>query len=119
MAGDKPRANPGTAVLAVTVAGGILFYDLARNGKSYSEQQKLHSGLAFGVGAAILIGLAEAVPELGVPLSVLLLLVVAVGRSGAVTALASLLSTVTPQSQQNPAQRQQPLPSTQVKGGKI
>lgn len=98
VSGGRQKPSPQTAILAVTVAGGILFFDLARNGRSYSEQAKLHSGLAFGVGAVILIGLAEAVPELGVPLSVLLLLVVAVGRSGAVTALARMLSTVTPDS---------------------
>lgn len=95
-AGDKPRSNPQTAVVAVTLAGGLLFWDLARSNRRYSEQQKLHTGVAFGVGAVILVGLAEAVPELGVPLAVLLLLVVAVGRPGAIKGLQMLISTVNP-----------------------
>lgn len=94
--GTKPARNPSTAVLAVAAAGGILFWDLATGRTKLDEQGKLHAALAFGIGAVILIGLADALPELGVPLSVMLLLTVAVGRPAAVEGLAGILRGVSP-----------------------
>lgn len=91
-AGSSGRGrSPQTAVVAVVAAAGIIAWDLGSGRTAMSEQQKLHTFVAFGVGAVVLIGLADALPELGVPLSVLLLLVVAVGRPAAIKGLASLM----------------------------
>lgn len=103
-AGSTGRGrSPSTAILAVAAAGGILFWDLGTNRTKLTEQGKLHAALAFGLGAVILIGLADALPELGVPLSVLLLLTVAVGRPAAVEGLAGILRGVSPSATPSPS----------------
>lgn len=78
------RPDPSLAVVALTVAGGVIFYDLARgssgSGQKLTDQQKLSAALAFGLGSLILLGISETLPGLGVPLSFLLMLSVLVGR---------------------------------------
>ena len=94
--GGVSRPDPSLAVVALTIAGGVIFYDLARgsaaNGHKLSDQEKLSAGLAYGLGAMILLGISEALPQLGVPLSMLLMLSVLVGRPQALQLVTRIAS---------------------------
>ena len=114
------RPDPSLAVVALTVAGGVIFYDLARgagrNGTSLTDQQKLSAALAFGLGALILLGISEALPQLGVPLSFLLLLSVLVGRPQALEFVNRLASNAAKGVQAAPQQK--PVASRNTSGAK-
>lgn len=108
LAQSRPRTGPkpDLAVVAVAFAGGVLFYDLARgasaSGKPLDDQHKLSAALSYGIGAIILLALADTVPEIGVPLSVLLLLTVAVGRPQAIDFVSRLAGGQAPQGKAAP-----------------
>jgi hypothetical protein len=70
-----------------------MFYGFARGKTKLNEQQKVHASVAFGIGATLLIALAEVLPEIGVPLAVLFLVSVAVAQTAAVNWLANFVST--------------------------
>lgn len=79
------------ALVATGLTVGIVGYDHLRSG-SASSVNSVQTYVSLGLGSVLLIALAETVPELGVPLSVLLLMVVAIARPTGVNFIARLLN---------------------------
>lgn len=82
--------NSDLALAAVGLTVGLVGYDHLRSGNA-SSVNSVQTYVSLGLGSVLLVALAETVPELGVPLAVLLLLVVAVARPTGVNFVANLL----------------------------